>query len=74
MDCPVAATASFAYFRFHGAGTVYSGNYSDDELRRWAGQIQGIAEGISQVFIYFNNDIGSHAVRNAETLRGLLQQ
>ncbi|MCX8125624.1 MAG: DUF72 domain-containing protein, partial [Dehalococcoidia bacterium] len=38
---PVAATADFAYVRFHGHTALYYSSYSDEELADWAGRIRG---------------------------------
>jgi uncharacterized protein YecE (DUF72 family) len=71
FSTPVLATADFAYIRFHGAGEMYGGCYPDAELEEWAARIAGLK--VSSVYVYFNNDIGGHAVRNAQTLARLLQ-
>ena len=70
LPCPVAATADFAYIRFHSSTGLYSSRYSDEELADWARQIRGL--GASRVYIYFNNDAEAFAVSNARTLRGML--
>jgi uncharacterized protein YecE (DUF72 family) len=71
---PIAATGSFVYVRFHGARKVYTSPYSDQELETWAGRLRGYAKKDLDVYAYFNNDIGGHAVENAKTLKGLLAQ
>ncbi|HWC29596.1 MAG TPA: DUF72 domain-containing protein [Dehalococcoidia bacterium] len=74
LECPVVATGDFAYVRFHGAGTRYGGNYPDDALREWAKRIEGLSRsGTREAWVYFNNDLGGHAVENARTLAHLLQ-
>lgn len=73
IDCPVAATGPAAYFRFHGPGQAYAGNYTDEQLRDWTKRIRSISEEVETVYAYFNNDIGGHAVRNATTLREMLR-
>lgn len=65
-------TADFTYIRFHGTTGKYAGNYPDYLLHQWAKQIQGWGERISEVFAYFNNDVGGHAIRNARTLKAML--
>jgi len=70
---PREITAGFSYVRFHGSGTRYGGNYPTDHLRRWATKIQAWAGELRDIFIYFNNDLGGHAIRNAKTLRSILQ-
>lgn len=67
-------TANFTYIRFHGTSGRYAGHYPDEMLQGWAKQIQDWGDRLSAVFAYFNNDVGGHAIRNARTLRMLLQQ
>jgi uncharacterized protein YecE (DUF72 family) len=75
LACVPRATTDLVYVRLHGPDqdAIYAGCYSDDELRRWANRIaQWDAEG-RDVWVYFNNDLGGHAVRNALTLQELLR-
>lgn len=67
---PKWVTAKMTYLRFHGVG--YGGSYRRDKLRRWADWILETATAGHDVFAYFNNDIGGHAVRNALTLKELI--
>jgi uncharacterized protein YecE (DUF72 family) len=71
LTTPVLATAGFAYVRFHGSTGLYYSNYSDEQLGDWAGRIRGLV-GVDTVYVYFNNDAGGYAVRNALTLRRML--
>lgn len=74
LSCIPRATTDVVYVRMHGPepATMYTGSYSDDELRSWAGQIaEWDGEG-RDVWLYFNNDLYGHAVRNAMFLRDLL--
>ncbi len=74
LPCLLRATADFVYLRLHGPDNqyLYAGSYSADDLRWWADRIREWQAGGREVFAYFNNDGEGHAVRNAETLRGLL--
>lgn len=75
LPCVVTATAKLAYLRLHGPGddAIYAGCYDTAELRRWAGHIrQWVAED-RDVLVYFNNDLGGHAVHNARELRAMLR-
>ncbi len=74
LPCILRATAPFVYVRMHGPDTrrLYAGSYSDDDLRWWRGRIQEWTTGGHDVFVYFNNDGGGNAVRNADTLRSML--
>jgi uncharacterized protein YecE (DUF72 family) len=38
-------------------------------LNEWAGKIQSWAGRLNEIYVYFNNDVGGHAIRNARTLR-----
>jgi uncharacterized protein YecE (DUF72 family) len=66
-------TANFAYIRFHGTTGKYAGNYPEYVLQSWAKQINTWSSNLREVYAYFNNDVGGHAVRNAATLRDMLQ-
>lgn len=76
LPCILRATAPFVYVRLHGPDHhhLYGGSYSDDDLRWWAERIREWAGQGRDVFAYFNNDGGGHAVHNALTLRRLLGQ
>jgi uncharacterized protein YecE (DUF72 family) len=74
LPCVLRATAPFVYVRLHGPDQqyLYGGSYSDDDLRWWADRLREWQRAGKDVFAYFNNDGGGNAVRNAETLRGLV--
>ena len=74
LPCILRATASFVYIRLHGPDwhSLYGGSYSDDELRWWADRISEWTTQGKDVYVYFNNDIGGHAVWNALTLRDMV--
>lgn len=76
LPCVLRATAPFVYVRLHGPSGehLYSGSYSDADLAWWAERIREWQGQDRDVFAYFNNDLGGHAVRNADTLRTLLGQ
>ena len=67
-------TADFTYLRFHGAGQCYGGNYPGGVLREWAARLRQWSGKLRQAYLYFNNDIGGHAVRNARELKQMLGQ
>lgn len=73
FTCPVVATADFAYVRFHGSNALYSSSYTDKELADWADKLAGLAANLKEVYIYFNNDVGSFAIDNARSIRSYLQ-
>ncbi|OBH35752.1 sensor histidine kinase [Mycobacterium sp. E342] len=69
------ATTDLVYVRMHGPDqdAIYAGSYTDDELRCWADRIAAWRDAGKDVWMYFNNDLGGHAVRNALTLQELLR-
>jgi uncharacterized protein YecE (DUF72 family) len=69
-----ANQAPFVYIRRHGSSEqLYAGSYSPKAIRDDARKIQSwMAEG-RDVFVYYNNDIGGHAFRNALDLRRLIR-
>ena len=72
FEVPLRATAAFAYMRFHGPGERYGSSYSSEALREWAGKLRALAGDLDEAWVYFNNDIGGHAVANAIELESLL--
>lgn len=64
-------TADWTYVRWHGGTRGRRGNYSDSELREWAGRLRGWSR-THEVFAYFNNDREGFAPRNAILLARLL--
>ena len=74
LPCILRATAPFVYVRLHGPDPhhLYGGSYSEDDLRWWADRIREWQRMGRDVFAYFNNDWEGTAVRNADTLKGLL--
>jgi uncharacterized protein YecE (DUF72 family) len=72
--CIPQATTDLVYVRMHGPDpdSMYAGSYPEPDLRWWAGRITEWDAAGKDVWMYFNNDLGGHAVRNALHLRGLL--
>jgi uncharacterized protein YecE (DUF72 family) len=62
------------YVRFHGSGVRYGGAYSSQRLTACAERMAGWAHEGWPVWAYFNNDVGGHAVRDADRLRNLLRR
>jgi uncharacterized protein YecE (DUF72 family) len=62
-------TARFTYVRFHGATGRYNGGYDSAALEDWA---RWLAAAGTPAFVYFNNDVGGHAPRDARRLREML--
>ena len=74
LPCVLRATASFVYLRMHGPDDhhLYAGSYADADMYWWATHIREWSETGRDVFVYFNNDGGGNALRNAATLKGML--
>jgi uncharacterized protein YecE (DUF72 family) len=73
-DLPVTGpvTSNFVYVRRH-YGTAGGGNYRKRELDRDVAQIRKwLAHGLD-VYVYFNNDLGGHAIRNAKYVQKRVQ-
>lgn len=61
-------TADFAYVRLHGPGGYYNQPYDDAALDDWARHIRRLRDSLSQVWVFFNNTDGGHALSNLSTL------
>ena len=73
MKVPHEITARFSYIRFHGPTSAkYFGSYSSEQLRAWAQRIQNWSDRLSSIYVYFNNDPGGEAVKNALELKRLV--
>jgi uncharacterized protein YecE (DUF72 family) len=66
---PDVVTGGWSYIRFH-QGTLLSPGYRRSKLRRWADRIAKMQA--RETFVYFNNDTGGAAVRDAHILTELL--
>jgi len=78
-DMPGSATGRIrigpsVYVRFHGASGRYDGSYPADRLGQWAEWMDAERARGTDVYAYFNNDVGGHAPRNALVLRGYLER
>ena len=63
--------ADFVYFRYHGPKELFASSYSLKFLKKEAQKIKLLSKR-RKVFIYFNNDFKAYAVKNALTLKSLL--
>lgn len=67
---PLWRTAGWGYLRLHeGHATPYP-EYGDAALRTWAKRLR--ETGWQEAYVYFNNDFGGAAVRNARRFATLL--
>jgi uncharacterized protein YecE (DUF72 family) len=75
LPCLLRATARLVYVRLHGPDPehLYGGSYSDDDMAWWADRIREWEGAGHEVYAYFNNDGDGNAVRNARTLKRMLQ-
>ncbi len=64
------ATGGWLYLRFHRADSSWE--YGRERLRPWAERIASIDA--REVFVYFNNDPGAAAIRDADTMIELLTE
>ena len=62
-------TATFAYVRLHGSKQLYASEYSEAELHAYA---QKIRDWSKDTYLYFDNDYGGYAIKNAKRLNGIL--
>ncbi|MCM8792204.1 MAG: DUF72 domain-containing protein [Candidatus Omnitrophica bacterium] len=69
--CVKEITADFIYLRFHGKNGLYSGNYSDKELKEWANFALSCRR---DIYSFFNNDAFGFAVKNALKFKELLNR
>ena len=74
LPCVLRSTASFVYVRLHGPDPqhLYGGYYPDEDLWWWKERIAEWRSAGKDVYVYFNNDGGGHAVYNAKRLREML--
>jgi uncharacterized protein YecE (DUF72 family) len=68
---PLHVTGGWSYVRFH-QGRAERSDYPRDKLRRWAHRLAELP--VTDSYIYFNNDPGGAAVRDAETLMQMLER
>jgi len=64
-------TASWTYIRFHHGKKGIG--FSPQHLAAWAKRIRSFLSKGADVFAYFNNDAGGHAIRDAKRLREMLR-
>lgn len=62
------------YVRLHGYGARYAGSYPQATLRAWARWIASQSAAGKDAYVYFNNDLHGHAVRDADRLTAMLSR
>lgn len=70
MPDQLVQTADAVYLRMHGPEQAYAGNYSRSQLAAWVRRLKKLQT--TTAWIYFNNDWEAHAVRNALSMRKLM--
>jgi uncharacterized protein YecE (DUF72 family) len=70
MPLDVRLTAPWTYIRMHFAQGGWA--FSDAELAVWAVRIRDFLGAGVDVYIYFNNDPGGHALKDARQLKEML--
>ena len=70
---PLEVTADFVYVRLHGPGNKYQGDYPLATLKLWCRRIRRWTDGDKDVYVYFDNDQAGYAIKNAKTLREMVQ-
>lgn len=71
MPVDRTTTADFVYVRFHGLADL-DGRYGREALEPWAAFLHEQSAAGRDCYVYFNNDFGGHAVRDAWLLREML--
>jgi uncharacterized protein YecE (DUF72 family) len=66
------AIGPFVYVRFHGATGKYRGGYPGQTLSAWAKRLDAWSDEGRACYVYFNNDVGGHAPRDARRLREMV--
>jgi uncharacterized protein YecE (DUF72 family) len=61
-------TADFVYVRLHGSRQLYASSYTDEELDAWAAKMKRWRASGRDVYVYFDNDMKTHAPFDAMRL------
>ena len=64
-----AVTADFVYIRLHGSRKLYASNYTEEELQVWGEKIRRWNR---ETYVYFDNDFGGYAPKNAARLKEIM--
>ena len=67
-----AVTAGLVYVRLHGHPQTYASEYGARGLRQWVDRVEGWLAGGRDVYVFFDNDVGGAAPRDADRLRTLV--
>jgi uncharacterized protein YecE (DUF72 family) len=74
LPCILRVTAPFVYVRLHGPDEHHLMRFIHRRRSALvATRIREWEEAGKEVWVYFNNDLHGHAVRNADTLKGFVE-
>ena len=65
-------TGDKVYLRFHGADTANESKYTKKSLSNCADKVKGWLDANKQVYVFFNNNLGGHALKNALQFQALV--
>lgn len=68
----IIENTSLFYYRMHGVPQLYQSPYSIESLKDFERKV-GSFKKTKKAFVYFNNDIGCNAIRNALELKELIK-
>ena len=66
-------TSKEVYYRFHGPETLYSSNYDEEILKKYANQFLKLINGGHNVWVFFNNTMYIYGLENAMTIQELAE-
>jgi uncharacterized protein YecE (DUF72 family) len=67
-------TSKHIYIRFHGPGALYASGYNVEMLHAYAIKIKSWIKQREKVWAFFNNDVHTHAIYDAQKLRSFIEQ
>jgi uncharacterized protein YecE (DUF72 family) len=67
LQAPLWRTASWGYVRLHEGRATPRPGYGSAALASWARRLAGLWSAEEDVYVFFNNDAGGCAVRDAST-------
>ncbi|GII58643.1 histidine kinase [Planotetraspora thailandica] len=71
---PLWRTAGWAYLRFHEGTARPRPSYGEKVLRKWLDPLGDVVGDAGDAYVYFNNDAGGAAVRDAVTFAALAEE
>lgn len=69
---PIEITSAFTYIRLHGPQKSYQGSYDKQALKKWKHRIEEFLSKNKKVFCYFDNDEKGYAIKDASTLKKMI--